>query len=206
VSTTSNSSLLFGQPLAQMQAKVPAGQQQTAEADPVACCVIQESTAVSYWFCSSLDSMWHKGPATVSGRPNTFAAFAPTSADSSSSFVKEMVQGSEVDRRIVITLRGASGRDGVMYWPAFSFRETLFVNVPSAALDNPLPFGFKECIVATMELADAVLDCKSIVFCLNKNRPDINSVLRSFLFAGFAFVHPSQLNVSDKFVLVGQSL
>ncbi|KAJ3416497.1 hypothetical protein HDV05_001234 [Chytridiales sp. JEL 0842] len=92
-------------------------------------------------------------------------------------------------------------------WSAFISAKTLFIKVPeSDTVTAANGFGFKESIVAVLDLADDVLKCSNIVICLEKNRKDLASILRSFLFVGFEMVHPSVYNVGHKYVMVAQEL
>ncbi|KAI8615647.1 ornithine decarboxylase antizyme-domain-containing protein [Chytriomyces sp. MP71] len=104
-------------------------------------------------------------------------------------------------------------------WPGFlTDKKTLFIQVPSGVSFSSIPqeqtnstasgssFGFRESVVAVLELAEDVLGVNSLVVCLDKDREDVTTLIRSLLFVGFELVHPSVYGTTDKFVLVGNSL
>lgn len=97
---------------------------------------------------------------------------------------------------------GSAATAGVQLWSAFVCGGTLFVKVPPVSTLGNQKMGFKECIVSIMDLAESILHCANIVFCLEKHRIDLSFLLRSFLFVGFEVVDSS----NEKFVMVGQAL
>ncbi|KAJ3107237.1 Ornithine decarboxylase antizyme 2 [Phlyctochytrium planicorne] len=168
-----------------------------------ACTVSQTASGAksTYWFTSA------PPPASAVGRSSRHLAPNP---NVSLSFVEEVgltVEG-DVDALVCISsrLRGIEEGNGESCWPAFISRGTLFLMVPNSDGDLVSSgFGFKESVAAVLELAEDVLDCTSVVICLDKTRSDLSEILRAFLFVGFEVVHPSVYAVNSKFVLVGQS-
>ncbi|KAJ3093353.1 hypothetical protein HK100_006655 [Physocladia obscura] len=73
------------------------------------------------------------------------------------------------------------GGDFNVNWPGFlTDKKTLFIHVPSSAsfgslLPSPSSsgFGFRESVVAVLELAEDVLGVDSLVVCLDKDREDL---------------------------------
>ncbi|KAJ3127710.1 hypothetical protein HK098_005946 [Nowakowskiella sp. JEL0407] len=100
---------------------------------------------------------------------------------------------------------GEGGRKG-REWKAVVAKSTLFVKVPASIDWEESGFGFKESVVAVMELAENVLECSELVFCLQKSRPDLTLLIRAFMFVGFEIVHPTVYNFGEDYVLVGSEL
>jgi len=115
------------------------------------------------------------------------------------------VAAKSCEKSIIIHSRvpGRDG-DGSTAWRAVVSTNTLFIKVPkSIEWGENDGFGFKECVVAVMELAEEVLECSNLVVCLEKSRNDLTSLLRAFMFVGFEIVHPSVYNFGETYVLVG---
>ncbi|KAJ3031856.1 UNVERIFIED_CONTAM: hypothetical protein HDU68_011615 [Siphonaria sp. JEL0065] len=145
------------------------------------------------------------------------------------SFIKEMgsalasarerpVQVVSINARTQQTVGGGaltSTADVNVVWPGFlTDKKTLFIHVPCTASFSSFlqpaqaganGFGFRESGVSVLELAEDVLGVQSLVVCLDKDREDLATLVRSFLFVGFELVHPSVYDVTGKFVLVGSS-
>ncbi|KAJ1552955.1 hypothetical protein HK096_009782 [Nowakowskiella sp. JEL0078] len=90
-------------------------------------------------------------------------------------------------------------------WRAIVSKNTLFIKVPDS-VEWEGGFGFKESVVAVMELAEDILGCGDLVVCLQKTRSDLNSLLRAFMFVGFEIVHPSVYKLGSDHILVGTKL
>ncbi|KAJ3068321.1 hypothetical protein HDU98_008485 [Podochytrium sp. JEL0797] len=135
-------------------------------------------------------------------------------------FINEMEGALESARERavqVVSIRAKTVGEEVMLWPGFlTDRKTMFIHVPLSFLQPVASaaaagsaggggFGFRESVVAVLELAEDVLGVQSLVVCLDKDREDLATLIRSFLFVGFELVHPSVYDATNKFVLVGSS-
>ncbi|KAI9355436.1 acyl-CoA N-acyltransferase [Zopfochytrium polystomum] len=167
------------------------------------------SSALSHWYCSSRDATW-----TYEKGPHPHASITPSTADASKAFVEELevvTAQSSVQARAVLSFKFASDprgctQDTVMYWPGFVCNGTFFVKAPLMEIESSQSLGFKESVAVTLELAENVLNCSTVIVCLDKARADLSHLVRSFLFVGFELVHPSVFGVGDHLVLVGQSI
>ncbi|KAJ3330133.1 hypothetical protein HDU76_006365 [Blyttiomyces sp. JEL0837] len=163
----------------------------------------QDNTQAPHW---TLDKLANRADSTSTGVCSPALALP---------FIEEMrnaVQGQNVSAVLCIATprtsnsRGSSGASDTVIWPGFICGNSVFIRIPeSIGLTGGNSFGFKESVIAALELAEDAFGCDSLVFCLDKTRKDIASLLRSFLFIGFEIVHPSVYNVGEKFILVGQS-
>lgn len=71
-------------------------------------------------------------------------------------------------------------------WETLLVRQTLYVEIPN----DILPEGSKESFVSLLEYAEEVLHCSNVIVCFKKNRSDRASLIRTFMFLGFALVAP----------------
>ncbi|RKO87387.1 hypothetical protein BDK51DRAFT_41658 [Blyttiomyces helicus] len=110
-------------------------------------------------------------------RPAEDDAAAEAAASLASPFVEAVRSGFEkIDAVLHIDSpqQDGDGRGGLGSWPAFVANETMFVKIPEASLAGREPFaGFKENVVAILELAEEVLECSNVVVCLDKSRADL---------------------------------
>ncbi|KAI9340886.1 ornithine decarboxylase antizyme-domain-containing protein [Obelidium mucronatum] len=115
---------------------------------------------------------------------------------------------------VSINARTQQTGEGNVRWPGFlTDKKTLFIHVPETASFSTFlqpaqgsgGFGFRESVVAVLELAEDVLGVQSLVVCLDKERADLATLVRSFLFVGFELVHPSVYEAGSQYVLVGSS-
>lgn len=137
--------------------------------------------------------------------------WAPTAAITNSAFLKEVEETtiSENIKSIVKIWSGPLGADGERKnsWEAVIVDNTLFIRVPEQAAEWEADgFGFREAVLAVMELSEGVLNCESMVLVLQKDRNDIAFLLRSFMLCGFELVHPKVYQFNSNLLLVGCSL
>lgn len=71
-------------------------------------------------------------------------------------------------------------------WETILRKGTLYVEVPSGIL----PEGSKESLVTLLEYAEEKLRCNHVILCFRKDRSDRASLIRTFMFMGFAVVPP----------------
>ncbi|XP_052084607.1 LOW QUALITY PROTEIN: ornithine decarboxylase antizyme 2-like [Mytilus californianus] len=71
-------------------------------------------------------------------------------------------------------------------WETVLSDKRLYVEVPNGIL----PEGSKESLVRLLEYAEEVLGCDDVVICFKKNRSDQASLIRTFMFMGFALAPP----------------
>ncbi|KAJ3289187.1 hypothetical protein HDU79_004246 [Rhizoclosmatium sp. JEL0117] len=124
------------------------------------------------------------------------------------------VQVVSINAKTQQTVGSGVASDVNVSWPGFlTDKKTLFIHVPvTASFSSFLQsaqagangFGFRESVVAVLELAEDVLGVQNLVVCLDKDREDLANLIRSFLFVGFELVHPSVYD-SNRFILVGSS-
>jgi len=71
-------------------------------------------------------------------------------------------------------------------WETVFWRQRLYVQVP----DGLLPDGSKEGFVSLLEFAEETLQASHVIIALRKDRADRSSLVRTFMFLGFAPVPP----------------
>lgn len=71
-------------------------------------------------------------------------------------------------------------------WNTVLWQQRLYVQVP----DTLLPDGSKEGFVSLLEFAEETLNATHVVISLRKTRADRASLVRTFMFLGFAAVPP----------------
>lgn len=71
-------------------------------------------------------------------------------------------------------------------WQTVFWRQRLYVQVP----DGLLPDGSKEGFVSLLEFAEETLQASHVVISLRKSRVDRASLVRTFMFLGFAAIAP----------------
>ena len=76
-------------------------------------------------------------------------------------------------------------------WETLRVGRKLYVEIPSGIL----PDGSKESFVTLLEYAEEVLKCSHVIVCFRKNRTDRASLIRTFMFLGFAMVAPGHAMV-----------
>jgi hypothetical protein len=75
----------------------------------------------------------------------------------------------------------------VTQWSALLWRGDLYLNVPNGiAIERS-----KEAFVTLLEFAEEELYCKSIIVCFAKSRPELNTLMRMFMFLGFVVLPPN---------------
>jgi len=91
-----------------------------------------------------------------------------------------------------------------VHWDTLLIGKTLFVEIPA----DILPEGSRESFVSLLEHAEDVLGCSKVIVCFKKNRPDQGSLIRTFMFLGFALVAPGthQLAVSGDLIYLAYSI
>lgn len=72
-------------------------------------------------------------------------------------------------------------------WDAVLLGRTLFVALPPTML----PEGSREAFVALLEAAEEQLKCQHVVVVFEKDRPDRSTLIRTFMFLGFAILSPT---------------
>lgn len=71
-------------------------------------------------------------------------------------------------------------------WDTLLIDRKLYIEVPTGIL----PDGSKESFVTLLEYAEEVLKCSHVIVCFKKTRTDRASLVRTFMFLGFAVVAP----------------
>lgn len=71
-------------------------------------------------------------------------------------------------------------------WETMLMNGKLFVEIPNGIL----PDGSKESFVTLLEYAEETLGCSHVIVCFKKSRSDRASLVRTFMFLGFAAVPP----------------
>lgn len=71
-------------------------------------------------------------------------------------------------------------------WETLLIGRKLYVEIPNGIL----PDGSKESFVTLLEYAEEVLACTHVIVCFKKARSDRASLIRTFMFLGFAVVAP----------------
>jgi len=71
-------------------------------------------------------------------------------------------------------------------WETILANGNLYVEVPNGIL----PEGSKESLVTLLEYAEEQLHCNFVILCFQKNRNDQASLIRTFMFMGFALARP----------------
>jgi len=76
-------------------------------------------------------------------------------------------------------------------WETLRVGRKLYVEIPSGIL----PDGSKESFVTLLEYAEEVLKSSHVIVCFKKARTDRASLIRTFMFLGFAMVAPGHAMV-----------
>jgi hypothetical protein len=71
-------------------------------------------------------------------------------------------------------------------WETLLVGQKLYVEIP----DGILPDGSKESFVTLLEYAEEALKCSHVIVCFRKARADRATLIRTFMFLGFAMVAP----------------
>ncbi len=71
-------------------------------------------------------------------------------------------------------------------WKTLLVNGVLYVDVPTSIL----PDGSRDSFVSLLEFAEEKLECEKVYVCFKRNRADRNSLMRVFMFLGFAVVPP----------------
>ena len=71
-------------------------------------------------------------------------------------------------------------------WETLLVGRKLYVEIPGGIL----PDGSKESFVTLLEYAEEALKCSHVIVCFRKTRADRASLIRTFMFLGFAMVAP----------------
>ncbi|KAI9193723.1 acyl-CoA N-acyltransferase [Polychytrium aggregatum] len=125
------------------------------------------------------------------------------------SFVEE-VRGSVIGgqvKAVVNVISRTTASSGVKSWPGVVANNTFFLRIPEDSTEwDPQGFGFKESVLAILELAEGCLECENVVICLEKSRADLTPLMRAFMFVGFELVHPSIYMFDSSLVLLGCAL
>lgn len=72
-------------------------------------------------------------------------------------------------------------------WDTLLIGRKLYVEIPNGIL----PDGSKESFVTLLEYAEEVLKCSHVIVCFKSARTDRASLIRTFMFLGFAVVAPN---------------
>ncbi|KAK5648448.1 hypothetical protein RI129_003340 [Pyrocoelia pectoralis] len=72
-------------------------------------------------------------------------------------------------------------------WDAVLLNQTLFVALPPTML----PEGSREAFIALLEAAEEQLKCRHVVVVFEKDRSDRSTLIRTFMFLGFAILSPT---------------
>ncbi|KAF5270214.1 hypothetical protein FQA39_LY08428 [Lamprigera yunnana] len=72
-------------------------------------------------------------------------------------------------------------------WDAVLLNHTLFVALPPTML----PEGSREAFIALLEAAEEQLKCQHVVVVFEKDRSDRATLIRTFMFLGFAILSPT---------------
>jgi len=86
-------------------------------------------------------------------------------------------------------------------WETILSERKLFVELPNGIL----PEGSKQSLVTLLEFAEEKLNCTHVILCFKKNRQDRASLIRTFMFMGFAVAGPGDPlvpNVADLMYMV----
>lgn len=71
-------------------------------------------------------------------------------------------------------------------WETLLVGRKLYVEIPNGIL----PDGSKESFVTLLEYAEEALKCSHVIVCFKNTRTDRASLIRTFMFLGFALVAP----------------
>lgn len=71
-------------------------------------------------------------------------------------------------------------------WETILMNRNLYVEVPNGIL----PEGSKESLITLLEYAEEKLCCEHVILCFCKSRSDRASLIRTFMFMGFAVACP----------------
>lgn len=71
-------------------------------------------------------------------------------------------------------------------WETLLVGRKLYVEIPNGIL----PVGSKESFVTLLEYAEEALKCSHVIVCFKNGRSDRASLIRTFMFLGFAIVAP----------------
>ncbi|KAF9574102.1 hypothetical protein EC968_007354 [Mortierella alpina] len=65
----------------------------------------------------------------------------------------------------------------------------------------------RESVVAALDLAEEQLGCQALYLCLEKSNPNLTTLVRTLMYAGFEMVHPSVLPDADpKYLVLGMDI
>lgn len=79
-------------------------------------------------------------------------------------------------------------------WDAVLWDGKLIVDIPKGIL----PEGSRDSFVALLEYAEEELQCSHVLVCFEKGRYDRGTLIRTFMFLGFAVVAPGHPVAPDK--------
>lgn len=110
-------------------------------------------------------------------------------------FIKENNRNAQVDNRSILaeahmstnlsfTVHLSGGHK--VTWETILTRGNLYVEVPNGIL----PEGSKESLITLLEYAEEKLCCDHVILCFCKSRSDRASLIRTFMFMGFAVACP----------------
>ncbi|KAJ3202533.1 Nephrocystin-4, partial [Entophlyctis luteolus] len=120
------------------------------------------------------------------------------------SFIRDMECALASEKPVQVLNIKSSNQNSDFNWDGFlTDKKTLFIHVPNSSSFGPFSgqsasFGFRECVVAVLELAEDVLGVGNLVVCLDKDRDDlderITTLLKALADSGCAF-KPANISV-----------
>uniref|UniRef100_K1RDR6 Ornithine decarboxylase antizyme n=1 Tax=Magallana gigas TaxID=29159 RepID=K1RDR6_MAGGI len=111
-------------------------------------------------------------------------------------FIKENSRQAQLDnnRSVEVETRATANLSFTVYlsgqhkvtWETILKNRNLYVEVPNGIL----PEGSKESLITLLEYAEEKLCCEHVILCFCKSRNDRASLIRTFMFMGFAVACP----------------
>ena len=106
------------------------------------------------------------------------------------------------DVKIDATLMITSNDQNMNTWFGFVSEGALFLK--GNGWDST---DIRESVVAALDLAEEQLGCQALYLCLEKSNPNLATLVRTLMYAGFEMVHPSVLPDADpKYLVLGMDI